>query len=158
MSSSAFVQSPHKRNAELHEVGSLFQSLLCAFGCNLKRCKRAGRRTKSMKINGKKPAKARSENQRFFVAWRKSANLFVLTQVSPVAEWNTPLRFFGAEGFEPGEGIAEDRRTRGSWRRSRSAGREGPTSGSPAIKSDGCTIRPSSFVPWVVGLPNVEVL
>ncbi len=72
----------------------IYQSFLCAFGCNLKRCKRAGRRKKSMKINGKKPAKGAVRKFAIFLAQRKSAKMFALAQVSPVAEWNTPLRCF----------------------------------------------------------------
>jgi hypothetical protein len=43
-----------------------------------KRCKLAGRRSKSINIATKNPRKAQSENLQFLV-WKKSANLFILT-------------------------------------------------------------------------------
>ncbi len=147
------MKSPYKRNDELTKwaLYTLYQSLLCAFGCNLKRRKRAGRRTKSMKINGKKLAKGAVRKSAIFCGLKKIRK-FVRPHSSSTR--GQVIRFFGTEGVEPGEGIAEDRRTRGSWQRSRSAGREGPTSGSPAIKINGCTILPSSFLPWVVWVIN----
>jgi hypothetical protein len=110
------VKSPNERNDELrNSVGPLYQSLLCAFGCNLKRRKRAGKRTKSMKINGKKTAKGAVRKSAIFCGLKKIRKFvcphssFTRGRVKHAASI-----FWEAEGFEPGEGIAEDRRTRGS--------------------------------------------
>jgi len=82
------LNGPHFGSKIHHSKSTTLRYRVCAFDCNLKRCKRTGRR-KNLPVRRKylKTREHACVEICEFPAQRKSANSLILTSVSPVVEW-----------------------------------------------------------------------